>query len=78
MVLKNGARECVDFRKGSSLPAQRMPSDRGGFDAGADGEVTDHGRLVKYLQAIALAGIGLSHLPDMALALEQQNRLICT
>ena len=44
-MFEDGAWEGFDFREADWSPAEGMPSDRGGFHAGADGEVT-HGRLV--------------------------------
>jgi hypothetical protein len=40
-VFEDGAWEGFDFGEADRLPAKGMPSDAGGFHAGADGEVTE-------------------------------------
>ena len=39
-MFEDGAWERFNFGKADWSPAERVPSDRGGFHAGADGEVT--------------------------------------
>ena len=46
-VFEDGTWEGFDFGKADGRPAERVPSDRGGFHAGADGEVT-HRKVAMY------------------------------
>ena len=43
-MFEDGTWERLDFGEADGSPAKRVPSDRGGFHAGTDGEVT-HRRL---------------------------------
>src|SRR3546814_15385960 len=45
-LLEHGAGEGLDFGKADGRPAERVPGDGRGLDAGTDGQVAHHGRAV--------------------------------